>query len=61
MGVWNRTCHMTEIGLKPIWVFDGKPPLNKDGTLAQRLARKQKAQANLVEAQKEGNQEDIVK
>lgn len=52
---------MTEMGLKPIWVFDGKPPVNKDGTLALRVARKAKAENDLANAEKEGHQEDIVK
>lgn len=61
MGVWNRTIAMTEMGMKPIWVFDGKPPVNKDGTLALRVARKAKAEKDLVQAEKEGDQEDIIK
>jgi flap endonuclease-1 len=29
LGLYHRTISFLEIGVKPIWVFDGKPPLLK--------------------------------
>jgi len=34
---------MMEKGLKPIWVFDGKPPDMKGGELKKRKENKEKA------------------
>jgi len=34
---------MLEAGLKPIWVFDGKPPTLKNGELAKRKKLKEEA------------------
>ena len=31
-----RTCRMLEVGIKPCYVFDGKPPTMKGGELAKR-------------------------
>ena len=38
-GMFNRTIKMMEGGLKPCYVFDGKPPNMKSGELAKRLAK----------------------
>jgi len=32
----NKTIFMLKNGLKPIWVFDGKPPNLKSGELERR-------------------------
>jgi len=31
VGLMNRTIMLIENGLKPVWVFDGKPPVLKGG------------------------------
>ncbi len=31
VGLFNRTLQFLENGIKPIWVFDGKPPKLKNG------------------------------
>jgi flap endonuclease-1 len=31
-GMFTRTCRMLEVGIKPVYVFDGKPPTMKAGT-----------------------------
>lgn len=31
LGMMNRTIALLENGLKPVWVFDGKPPTKKNG------------------------------
>ena len=36
VGLLNKTIFMMKNGLKPIWVFDGKPPQMKGGELEKR-------------------------
>ena len=31
VGLFNRTIQFMENGIKPVWVFDGKPPKLKSG------------------------------
>ena len=35
-GLWYRTLKFVESGIKPVYVFDGKPPALKGGELAKR-------------------------
>lgn len=58
-GMWYRTIKFIESGIKPVYVFDGKPPTLKSGELAKRTAAKEKATAALETAKEEGNVEDI--
>ncbi|KAF1795260.1 PIN domain-like [Phytophthora cactorum] len=51
-GMFSRTIRMMENGLKPVYVFDGKPPVMKSGELAKRTE-------GLEEATEKGNAEDI--
>ncbi|ETV92573.1 hypothetical protein H310_13233 [Aphanomyces invadans] len=60
-GMFNRTIRLMENGLKPVYVFDGKPPVLKGGELAKRTERRQIAQESLKTATEEGNVEDIEK
>lgn len=48
-------------GVKPIYVFDGKPPEMKSGELEKRSERRKEAQESLDKAVESGNQEDITK
>jgi len=48
-------------GVKPVYIFDGKPPTLKGGELAKRLARRNKAEEELKAAQATDNVEDIDK
>ena len=48
---------MLENGLKPVYVFDGKPPMMKSGELAKRKERRVKAEAELGEAEEVGDKE----
>ena len=32
-GMWYRTLKMVESGIKPVYVFEGKPPTMKNGTV----------------------------
>ena len=36
LGLFHRTILLLENGIKPIWVFDGKPPELKKGELKKR-------------------------
>jgi len=61
MGFFYRTIRMIDHGLKPVYVFDGKPPTMKGGELAKRAERREEAQKSLDKAEEAGNQEDIDK
>ena len=61
MGLFYRTIRMLENGIKPVYVFDGKPPQLKSGELAKRTERREEAQKQLTEAQQAGDQENIEK
>ncbi|KAG8893244.1 Elongation of fatty acids protein 2, partial [Tulasnella sp. 417] len=43
MGFFYRTIRMVENGIKPAYVFDGKPPELKSGVLAKRFERRKEA------------------
>lgn len=42
-GIFYRTCKLLEAGVKPVYVFDGKPPLQKKHTLEKRSEAKTEA------------------
>ena len=48
---------MTE-GIRPVYVFDGKPPSFKSGELQKRRERREKAETSLKAALEEGNIEE---
>ena len=50
IGLFYRTLRLLENGIKPIYVFDGKPPEMKTGELAKRTEARQNAQAALATA-----------
>ncbi len=58
-GLWYRTIKFLESGIKPVYVFDGKPPALKGKELAKRASNKQKATKELENATEEGNVEDM--
>ena len=41
---------MIENGIKPVYVFDGKPPTLKSGELEKRMEKRADAEAALVKA-----------
>lgn len=49
------------VGKRPLYVFDGKPPMLKSGELAKRVARKAQAEAGFAEAKESGNAEEMEK
>lgn len=60
-GFLNRTIRMLECGIKPIYVFDGKPPALKQETLAARAHKKSEAEGELHAALEGGDDDEIRK
>ncbi len=61
MGLFSRTIKLMEHGIKPVFVFDGKPPELKYRTTEKRRAIKEKAAEKLKAAEKAGDLEAIRK
>jgi len=55
IGFFYRTIRMMENGVKPIYIFDGKPPDFKEHELAKRKEKRDKAAVELKEAQEAGD------
>ena len=60
-GLFYRTIRLLDNGIKPVFVFDGKPPQMKSGELAKRAERREEAEKQLAKAQEAGEAEDIDK
>lgn len=54
-GIFHRTANLVEEGIKPVYVFDGKPHPLKTKTLEERQKRKKTAEKEYVEALKAGD------
>tara|TARA_Y100000310_G_C20702833_1_gene831562 strand:+ start:3708 stop:4739 length:1032 start_codon:yes stop_codon:yes gene_type:complete len=61
VGLFSRTSNLMQRGLKPVFVFDGKPPKLKQKTHEQRRALKLEAEKKFLEAKDEGKKEDMKK
>merc|ERR550537_1587036 len=61
IGMLTRTIKLMEAGIKPVFVFDGKPPELKLQELEGRRAKAAEAKANLQTALESGDQEQILK
>lgn len=61
IGFLSRTIRLMEAGIKPVYVFDGKPPELKFGELEARRAKRAEAEASLQAAIESGDQEQILK
>ncbi len=61
MGTFYRTIRLLENGIKPVYVFDGKPPELKGGELVKRAERREEAQKALQKATEAGDQAEIDK
>ncbi len=57
-GLFYRSVKWLEAGVKPVFVFDGKPPELKRRTLNERKERKVIAEENRLSAIEEGRTED---
>nr|WP_321498190.1 flap endonuclease-1 [uncultured Methanolobus sp.] len=60
-GLFSRTSRLREANIKPVFVFDGKPPEMKKDTLEKRKECKENAALNYEIAKDEGNLEDMKK
>ncbi|XP_019441243.1 PREDICTED: flap endonuclease 1 isoform X1 [Lupinus angustifolius] len=60
-GMFSRTIRLLEAGIKPVYVFDGKPPDLKKQELAKRYSKRAEATEGLTEAIEADNKEDIEK
>lgn len=58
MGFFNRTINLLELGIKPVYVFDGKPPMLKAKELSKRSTTKKKAIADSEAIMKKLNEKD---
>jgi len=56
-GLFYRTINIMEAGIKPVYVFDGKPPEIKAEEIARRRKIKEDAAAKYEEALKKGDLE----
>ncbi|GLC37417.1 Elongation of fatty acids protein 2 [Pleodorina starrii] len=60
-GMFFRTAKMLEAGIKPVYVFDGKPPQLKQDQLAMRSERRADANEALEKAKEAGDAEAVEK
>lgn len=61
MGTFYRTIKLVEKGIKPVYVFDGKPPDMKSGELNKRAERREEAKKQLDKATEAGDQAEMEK
>ncbi len=60
-GLFYRTLKLLEYGIKPVYVFDGKPPSWKEGTIKTRIETKEDAKKKWEDALKQGNLDEARK
>ena len=60
-GLFYRTVNLIELGVKPIYVFDGKPPALKEAELKRRMEIREEALIKYEEALKAGRLEEARK
>ncbi len=58
-GLFYRTCSFLEKGVKPVFVFDGKPSILKARTVQERGERKQDALEKFKAAAEAGEEEEM--
>lgn len=58
-GLFYRTCNLLERGIRPVYVFDGKPSLLKENTIMERSEKKQDALEKFRKAEKAGDEEGM--
>ncbi len=56
-GIFYRTVRLLELGIRPVYVFDGPPPNLKRRTLEERYAIKEEAKREWKEAIEKGDME----
>lgn len=60
-GLFYRTCNLLGLGIKPIYVFDGKPPALKEAEIKSRMRVKEEAIKKYDIALREGRIEEARK
>ncbi|MFP3227344.1 MAG: flap endonuclease-1 [Caldisphaera sp.] len=60
-GLFYRTINLIEEGIKPIYVFDGKPPEMKKREIEERISRRQQYAEKYQKAKEEGRIEEAKK
>ncbi len=60
-GLFYRTIKLLEHGIKPVYVFDGKPPEFKRKVIEKRQESREEAEKKWVEALKKGDVEEARK
>ncbi|XP_060536574.1 flap endonuclease 1 isoform X2 [Cylas formicarius] len=61
VGTFYRTIRLLEHGIKPVYVFDGKPPELKSGELNKRMEKRVEAQKALDKATEAGDSAEMDK
>lgn len=56
-GIFYRTINLMEAGIRPIYIFDGKPSELKNRTIEARVMQKEKAKLELEAARERGDTE----
>jgi len=57
-GLFYRTCNLLELGIKPVYVFDGVPPALKEAEIKRRMKVKEEAIRKYETALREGRIEE---
>jgi len=57
-GLLFRTVRLVEVGIRPVYVYDGKPPELKSRTLEERIEKKREAEVKWREAVARGDLRD---
>ncbi len=57
-GLFYRTINLVENGIKPVYIFDGKPPELKEEEVKRRMEAREKAEKLYQEALKAGRLEE---
>ncbi|HDI42734.1 MAG TPA: flap endonuclease-1 [Candidatus Bathyarchaeota archaeon] len=60
-GLFYRTVNLLELGIKPIYIFDGQPPALKEAEIKRRMRIREEALRKYEEALREGRLEDARK
>lgn len=55
VGLLSKVTRMVEAGIKPVFVFDGKPPEDKQGELEKRRQAREAAEMEQQKAEEEGD------
>ncbi len=58
-GIFYRTTSMIQNGIRPVYVFDGKPPKFKNRTIEERRLMRQKSEIELEKAKEAGDEARI--